>query len=158
MQVTARQTGLPLDKMTIETHISTMSSPEQVTKETPPPLDGAYVHGLFIEGARWTPPEEAAETTNVIGNTLVGGHLTDSKLKELLSPLPVIYIRAVPVQPAWEPSAVGHLRHEADVYECPVYLTSFRGPTYVFLATLKTREPVSKWVLTGTALLMSSDD
>jgi len=158
MQVTARQTGLPLDKMTIETFITTMSSPEQVTKETPPPLDGAYVHGLFIEGARWTPPEEAAETTHVIGNTLVGGHLTDSKLKELLSPLPVIYIRAVPVQPAWEPSAVGYLRHEADVYECPVYLTSSRGPTYVFLATLKTREPVSKWVLTGTALLMSSDD
>ena len=158
MQVTARQTGLPLDKMTIETFITTMSFPEQVTKETPPPLDGAYVHGLFIEGARWTPPEEAAETTHVIGNTLVGGHLTDSKLKELLSPLPVIYIRAVPVQPAWEPSAVGYLRHEADVYECPVYLTSSRGPTYVFLATLKTREPVSKWVLTGTALLMSSDD
>lgn len=158
MQVTARQTGLPLDKMTIETHITTLFSSDQVTKETPPPLDGVYVHGLFIEGARWTPPEEAAETTHVIGNILVGGHLTDSKLKELRSPLPVIYIRAVPVQPEWEPSAVGYLRHQADVYECPVYLTSFRGPTYVFLATLRTVEPVSKWVLTGTALLMQSDD
>ncbi len=158
MQVTARQTGLPLDKMTVETHVTTMAGPEQVGKDLPPPVDGVYVHGLFIEGARWTPPEEAAEMLAVVGNTPVGGHLTDSKLKELLSPLPVVYIRAVPVLSTWEPSAVGYLRHQADVYECPVYLTSFRGPTYVFLATLKMNEPMSKWVLTGTALLMQSDD
>ena len=158
MQVTARQTGHPLDNMTIETHVTTFASPEQLGNDIPPPHEGAYVHGLYIEGARWTPPEEAAETVSVVGNTLVGGNLTDSKLKELLSPLPVLYIRAVPVQPTWEPSSVGYLRNQPDVYECPVYLTSARGPTYIFLATLKTVEPVSKWVLTGTALLMQSDD
>jgi len=144
--------------MTIETHVTTFASPEQLGNDIPPPHEGAYVHGLHIEGARWTPPEEAAETVSVVGNTLVGGNLTDSKLKELLSPLPVLYIRAVPVQPTWEPSSVGYLRNQPDVYECPVYLTSARGPTYIFLATLKTVEPVSKWVLTGTALLMQSDD
>lgn len=88
----------------------------------------------------------------------MGGHLMDSRLKELLAPLPVVYVRAVPVQPGWEPSSVGYLRHQADTYECPVYLTSMRGPTYVFLATLRTAEPVSKWVLTGTAVLMQTDD
>lgn len=55
MQVTARQTGLPLDKMTTETHITTMISHDQ-PKEFP--VDGAYVHGLFIEGARWPVGDE----------------------------------------------------------------------------------------------------
>lgn len=116
----------------------------------------------------------------------------DSKLKDLLPILPVIYVKAVPVQPTWEPSAVGYLRHVHDIYECPVspllssqpnqstnkyipqawivltychphvmiqvYMTSFRGPTYVFLSTLKSADPVSKWVLTGTAILMQTDD
>ena len=41
----------------------------------------------------------------------------------------------------------------------PVYVTSFRGPTYVFLATLKTPvEPVSTWCLAGVALIMQTDD
>jgi dynein heavy chain len=39
-----------------------------------------------------------------------------------------------------------------------VYLTSMRGPAYVFLATLRTADPASKWVLTGTAILMQTDD
>ena len=56
----------------------------------------------------------------------------------------------------WEPSAVGYLRRVADIYECPVYITSFRGHMYVFLATLKTADPCSKWVLTGTAILMQT--
>jgi dynein heavy chain len=71
--------------------------------------------------------------------------------------MPVIYVKAVPVLPSWEPSAVGYLRRVPTIYECPVYLTSFRGPTYVFLATLKTSDPCSKWVLTGTAILMQTD-
>lgn len=88
----------------------------------------------------------------------MGGHLVDSRLKELLAPLPVVYVRAVPVQPTWEPSSVGYLRHRPDTYECPVYLTSMRGPTYVFLSTLRTVDPASRWVLTGTAILMHTDD
>jgi dynein heavy chain, axonemal len=154
MQVTARQTGLPLDKMTTETHITTM-----LKKDDPKefPVDGAFVHGLFIEGARWPQGEEITETY-LVGTTPVGGALMDSKLKELLPALPVVYVKAVPVQPTWEPSSVGYLRHVDDTYECPVYITSFRGPTYVFLATLKSVDPTSKWVLTGTAILMQTDD
>lgn len=81
----------------------------------------------------------------------------DGRLKELLPGLPVVYIKAVTVQPSWEPSSTGYLRRQEDVYECPVYLTSFRGHTYVFLATLKTMDPCNKWVLTGTAILMQTD-
>lgn len=62
------------------------------------------------------------------------------------------------LQPTWEPSAVGYLRHDPKIYEAPVYITSQRGPTYVFLATLKTEDPVSKWTLTGTAVLLQTDE
>lgn len=153
MQVTARRTGLPLDQMTTETHISTFMKPEQCDYV---PQDGAFIHGFFIEGARWPTGEEAGDPVMITG-TPTAGHLVDSRLKELLPPLPVIYVKAVPVQATWEPSAVGYLRRTADIYEAPVYTTSFRGPHYVFLATLKTVDPNSKWVLTGTAVLMQTD-
>ena len=84
------------------------------------------------------------------------GYLVDGRLKELTPSLPVVYVRAVAVQPQWEPSAVGYLRHDPTVYECPVYTTQFRGPTYVFLATLKTIEPTSTWVLRGTAIVLQT--
>ena len=62
------------------------------------------------------------------------------------------------MQPQWEPSNVGYLRHSETSYDCPVYHTTFRGPTYVFLATLFTTEPTSKWVLAGVALIMQTDE
>jgi dynein heavy chain len=154
MQVTARRTGAPLDQMTTETHITTALKKSELTYY---PRDGAFVHGLYVEGARWPVGEEAGDPEDITG-TMCSGNLVDSRLKELLPPLPVVYVKAVPVQPEWEPSSVGYLRHKPDVYECPVYTTSFRGPTYVFLATLKTVDPTSKWVLTGTAILMQTDD
>jgi dynein heavy chain len=103
--------------------------------------DGCYVHGLYLEGGRWDE-----------------GALTDSKLKELLSSMPVIYVKSVPIQPHWEPSPVGYLRHDPNIYECPVYMTSFRGPTYIFLATLRSEEDVKKWVMRGTAMLLQTDN
>jgi len=157
MQVTGRATGLALDKTTTETHVTVMTSPtdERVTKEQPE--NGVYVYGLYIEGARWPSGEEIEETAE-IGGAMCGGCLSESRLKELLPMLPVIYIKACKVQDSWEASAVGYLRHVDDIYECPVYITTFRGPTYVFLATLKTVLPKSKWVLTGTAIIMQSDE
>ena len=153
MQVTARRTGMPLDQMTTETHITTFMKPEFVDYY---PNDGAFVHGLYIEGARWPTGDEAGDTELVSG-TPTAGYLVDGRLKELLPPLPIIYVKAVPVQATWEPSAVGYLRRLPDIYEAPVYYTSFRGFTYIFLATLKTIDPNSKWVLTGTAVLMQTD-
>ncbi len=153
MQVTARRTGLPLDQMTTETHITTFIKHDAIDYY---PEDGAFVHGFYIEGARWPTGDEAGDPIMITG-TPTAGWMVDGRLKELLPPLPVIYVKAVQVQATWEPSAVGYLRRVADIYECPVYITSFRGHTYVFLATLKTVDPCSKWVLTGTAILMQTD-
>lgn len=154
MQVTARRTGMPLDQMTTETYVSTFTDPTTIDYY---PQDGAFVHGMFIEGARWPIGDEAGDPEMVTG-TPCSGYLVDGRLKELLPAMPVIYCKAVAVKSSWEPSAVGYLRRQADVYEAPVYMTSFRGHTYIFLATLKTQDPASKWVLTGTAILMQTDN
>jgi hypothetical protein len=92
-----------------------------------------------------------------VTGTKCGGHLLDSRLKELLPALPVCYFKAVEVKAEWEACEVGYIKHTEDVYDCPIYGTTFRGPTYVVLATLKTVDPTSKWVLAGVAIIMQED-
>ena len=59
MQHTARKQGLALDRMCTETHVTTLAGPEQAREY---PSDGAFVHGLFIHGARWALQEDEAPT------------------------------------------------------------------------------------------------
>ncbi|KAL7886390.1 hypothetical protein AOLI_G00041110 [Acnodon oligacanthus] len=106
-----------------------------VTKKTKddyghPPREGAYIHGLYMEGARW---DSAA------------GVLAEAVLKELSPAMPVLYVRAVPDDQL----------ELQNTYECPVYRTKLRGPTYIRSFHLKTRHPPAKWVLAGVALLLS---
>ena len=49
MQVTARKNEWPLDKVQITVDV-TKKGPEEIEGAT---RDGAYIHGLFVEGARW---------------------------------------------------------------------------------------------------------
>lgn len=41
-----------------------------------------------------------------------------------------------------------------NMYECPVYKTRTRGPTYVWTFNLKTKDKSAKWTLAGVALLL----
>ena len=134
--------------------MTTWLDPAQIKKR---PSEGAFIHGIFIEGARWMTGEDAGDITDVTG-VPTQGYIARSKLKELLPKVPVIYMKAVVVQPEWEPTSVGYMRHSSTVYDCPVYMTTFRGPTYIFLATLNTKAPVEDWILGGVALILQSDD
>jgi dynein heavy chain len=154
MQVTARQTGFALDNMTVETYATVYRDIQSISQTV---KKGVFIHGLFIEGARWLTGEDAPEPIEVDG-VPTQGHIVESLLKELLPMMPVIYLRAVVVQPEWEPSSVGYKRHDPQIYECPVYMTRFRGPTYIFLATTKSVDPVSRWILAGVALVLQEDD
>ncbi|XP_032221173.2 dynein beta chain, ciliary [Nematostella vectensis] len=126
-QSMARKNEWPLDKMALQVDV-TKKNKEDFNS---PPREGAYVHGLFMEGARW-------DTQT--------GMIADSKLKDLTPAMPVMFIRAIPVDK----------QDTKNVYECPVYKTRQRGPTYVWNFFLKTRENPSKWTLAGVALLLSS--
>ncbi|GCC35872.1 hypothetical protein chiPu_0014361, partial [Chiloscyllium punctatum] len=126
MQSVARKNEWPLDKMCLSVDVT------KKTKEdySHPPREGAYIHGLFLEGARWD---------------IQGGIITEARLKELTPTMPVIFVRATPAD-----------RQEMkNTYECPVYKTKVRGPTYVWTFNLKTREKPAKWILAGVALLLS---
>lgn len=135
MQTTARAKNLPLDNMTLQTTVTNVNDSEEIHNY---PENGAYVHGFFLEGAAWEMGRSPTEE----------GYLTDSALKDLYPRLPVVNVQAVPIE---EKVTVG-------VYECPCYVTSQRGPTFVFTAGLKMESEESdpkKWILAGVALLMA---
>uniref|UniRef100_A0A8C8RQ31 Uncharacterized protein n=1 Tax=Pelusios castaneus TaxID=367368 RepID=A0A8C8RQ31_9SAUR len=125
MQSMARKNEWPLDKMTLQCDV-TKRSREDLSS---PPREGAYVHGLFMEGARWD---------------MQTGMMTDARLKDLTPAMPVMFIKAIPADK----------QDTRSVYPCPVYKTRQRGPTYVWTFNLKTKENPSKWVLAGVALLL----
>ncbi|XP_072501166.1 dynein axonemal heavy chain 9 [Notamacropus eugenii] len=125
MQSMAHKNEWPLDKMALQCEV-TKKSREDFSS---PPREGAYIHGLFMEGACWDTQ---------------AGIITEARLKDLTPPMPVIFIRAVPVDK----------QDNRSTYPCPVYKTRQRGPTYVWTFGLKTKEAASKWVLAGVALLL----
>ncbi|XP_073737824.1 dynein axonemal heavy chain 9-like isoform X2 [Callorhinus ursinus] len=127
MQSTARKNEWPLDQMALQCDV-TKKNREDFRS---PPREGAYIHGLFMEGARWDAQ---------------AGIITEATLKDLTPPMPVMFIRAIPADK----------QDCHSIYPCPVYRTRQRGPTYVWAFNLKTKEKPSKWVLAGVALLLQT--
>ena len=70
--------------------------------------DGSYVHGLFMEGARW-------DTQT--------GLIQESRLKELTPNMPIIFIKVIPVGK----------QDMKNVYQCPVYKTHTHERAHVCL-------------------------
>ncbi|TNN09426.1 Dynein beta chain, ciliary [Schistosoma japonicum] len=125
MQQTARKNEWPLDRMVLQCDVTKKTKDEM----SAPPREGAYIHGLFMEGARWD------VQTNMIA---------EARLKELAPSLPVIFLKAIPVD----------RQDLRNTYACPVYKTKQRGPTYVWTFNMKTKEKPSRWILGGVALLL----
>jgi len=126
MQQTARKNEWPLDRMTISCDVTKKNKEDFGS----PPREGAYLYGLFMEGARW-------DTQT--------GLLSEARLKELTPNMPVLFLKAIPVDKA----------DVKNMYPCPVYKTRVRGPTFVWVFNLKTKEKPSKWIMGGVALLLS---
>uniref|UniRef100_A0A672IQ98 Dynein axonemal heavy chain 11 n=1 Tax=Salarias fasciatus TaxID=181472 RepID=A0A672IQ98_SALFA len=127
MQTLARKNEWPLDKVNLTVDV-TKKFKEEFNQ---PAREGAYVYGLYMEGARW-------DTQT--------GVITEARLKDLTPAMPVMSVRAVP----------NDRQETRNIYECPLYKTKIRGPTYVWTLSLKTRERPAKWVLAGVALLLSA--
>ncbi|XP_068613056.1 dynein axonemal heavy chain 11 [Brachionichthys hirsutus] len=125
LQSISRKNQWPLDKMTLTV---------EVTKKTKddfghPPREGAYIHGLFMEGARWDTQ---------------AGVIAEAVLRDLTPAMPVLYVRGQAEE-----------QELKNTYECPVYRTKHRGSTYVWTFHLRTKQPPAKWIITGVALLLS---
>lgn len=125
MQVTAQSQNKELDKLAIVTEVSKKMDPVDITAHS---RDGAFITGLCLEGARWN---------------LQLGSLERSNPREMYCPMPIINCRA---------TIAG--KSDPNCFNCPVYKTQQRGPTYVFTANLKTQAPPAKWVLAGVVLIM----
>ncbi|XP_017170010.1 dynein axonemal heavy chain 9 isoform X1 [Mus musculus] len=125
MQSMARKNEWPLDQMALQCDVTKKNREEFRS----PPREGAYIYGLFMEGACW-------DTQT--------GIIAEAKLKDLTPPMPVMFLKAIPADK----------QDCRSVYACPVYKTCQRGPTYVWTFNLKTKENPSKWVLAGVALLL----
>jgi dynein heavy chain len=125
MQTTARRNEWALDKTAITTEV-TKKTAEQVEA---PSRDGAFVHGLTLEGCRW--------------NDVVGV-LEESAPKEMFCEMPVMTIKAVVAEKA----------EARDAYQCPVYKTERRFREEVFTAQLKSKHGQIKWTLCGVCLFL----
>jgi hypothetical protein len=111
---------------------------------TAAPASGVYIHGLFMEGARWDTER---------------GHLAESEKGELFTALPVVWMEPVDSN---TPKALNS-------YACPVYKESTRqgvlsttghSTNFVMHMHLKSPDRISpdRWQVRGAALLCQLDD
>jgi len=129
MQKTAQKQKLELDKLVIQTDV-TRKTIEQTDSRA---RDGAYICGLFMEGARWN---------------WNAGLMEECLPREMFSSLPVVCARAV----------LSEKLEKNGIFRCPVYKTPKRGDSFVFTAGLRTKAPSTKWVLGGVVLVLEVDE
>mmetsp|Transcript_130364 Transcript_130364/g.237027 ORF Transcript_130364/g.237027 Transcript_130364/m.237027 type:complete len:625 (-) Transcript_130364:230-2104(-) len=124
-QLSCQTQSYELDKLQVFTDV-TKRDVKQVEAHS---RDGAFVTGMFLEGARWD------STTNA---------LEDSKPKEMFVPMPVVNCKAGMMME----------KEDKNMYICPTYCVPTRRPYFVFPAQLRTKQPPAKWVLAGVAMIL----
>jgi len=135
LQNFARKYSISIDTLSFEFNVQTDIDPSKIQNRA---KDGIYVHGLFLQGARWDFSSQS---------------LDDSKPKELFVPFPVIHL--LPTQ------SKRALKEGEYVYKCPVYKTLTRAGTlsttghstnFVLFVDVPTKVHPKKWIKAGVAL------
>jgi len=131
MQNHARKYQLPIDTITYGYNMND----EPLENVTEPPADGAYIYGMFLEGARWDPSKQL---------------LQESRPKELYTDLPIVHM--LPIANRKMP--------KDGFYDCPIYKTLARfgvlsttghSTNYVMMLEIPSAEPQHHWVKRGVA-------
>jgi len=127
-----------LDDVVYHTEITVFERTEQVKT----PMEGIYIHGLFLDGAAW-------DRHN--------GYLVESQPKVLFAPAPILYV-------------TGNIKKDEEKskrevfglngpYECPVYKYATRTDRYfIFFANLNCTDEKypNTWALRGVVLLCNT--
>merc|ERR1711871_446366 len=137
MQVACRKNDWPLNRVITIVDVTKKMTPEEIESQS---RDGAYVHGLYMEGARWD---------------MQAGCVEEAYMKELYPKMPVIQMRAI----------LADKEDTRGIYRCPVYKQTERatpgyhtpGSGYLFMMQLKTKQPAAKWTMAGVAMLCALD-
>ena len=131
MQNHARKYQLPIDTITYGYGMND----EPLDTVVDPPTDGAYVHGLYLEGARWDPDKQLMQ---------------ESRPKELYTELPIIHL--LPIANRKMP--------KDGFYDCPIYKTLSRfgvlsttghSTNFVMMIEIPTSESQAHWIKRGVA-------
>merc|ERR1719336_3024242 len=132
LQNFARKHVKPID--TISFSFNVLKTPVEECNKSPD--DGCYIHGLFLEGCRWSNEEWV---------------LDDSRPKELFIQMPAIWL--LPKENREKP------KH--GIYTCPVYKiltrrgqlsTTGHSTNFVFFLELPSKDPERKWIKAGVAM------
>jgi dynein heavy chain len=105
---------------------------------TTSPKEGAYIKGMFLEGARWD---------------MEGGHLGEPNPMELYCLMPIVHFKPVESR---KKSTKG--LHAMPMYFYPIRTGSREDPSFMIEVDLKTGPRESQfWTKRGAALLLSLD-
>ncbi|KAL3286288.1 hypothetical protein HHI36_000797 [Cryptolaemus montrouzieri] len=131
----ARKYTIPIDKLSYDFEVL---RDENIVSA---PADGAFIYGLFTDGARWSRQQRS---------------LDELQPKILNEPMPTIWVK---------PIKLDDLKPKGR-YTCPVYKTSTRrgvlsttghSTNYVLPVLLETKHSISHWIKRSVALLCQED-
>jgi len=138
LQQYARKTTTPIDALQFRACVRDYF--EDDVRDVPD--DGVNIHGLFLQGAKWS---------------MARGCVEDSDPKVILVKFPVIWLEPVD----------SHENLEQGCYMCPLYKTSTRrgelsttghSTNFVRYMDISTEAPADDWTRRGVALLCMTDD
>eukprot|EP00750_Incisomonas_marina_P005719 INCI14099.2.p1 GENE.INCI14099.2~~INCI14099.2.p1 ORF type:complete len:3630 (-),score=727.81 INCI14099.2:1911-12800(-) len=132
LQTSSRKNGIAIDTLSWEFPVLPHGDVEALSAA---PEEGTYVHGMFLEGARWE---------------LDSACLTDANPMQLNSPMPIVHFKPIEGK-----------KRTKGMYVCPLYLYPIRTgtrerPSFMTEVDLKSgSKDATFWTKRGTALLLS---